>query len=278
MTDAKAGKTRKKHSKTFRVLVTLIIVLGVFELVAFGAIAYYVSDYYRADADAEAALKSAPGIQVRMTDDWIEFDPSSRSQTGTCARPADNETPSGEDISESVKDTGIIFYPGGKVEYTAYAPLMKDFAKKGYFCALVKMPFNLAVLDANAARDVKEAHPEITRWIIGGHSLGGVMAAKYAAISDFDGLFLLAAYTTTNMSDKDIDVVSVYGDRDSVLDMDDYAANKKNLPPDTVERVIKGGNHSQFGSYGLQEGDSKAAISAEDQRQQAVNYVTENMN
>ena len=243
----------KKRSKTFKVLIVLIIALGVFELAAFGALAYYISDYSHADAEAEAALKSTSDVRVSMSDDWIEFIPSDAS------------------------DTGIVFYPGGKVEYTAYAPLMMDFAEKGYFCAVVKMPFNLAVLDSNAAKEVKEAHPEITKWIIGGHSLGGVMAAKYAAISDFDGLFLLAAYSNTDLSDKDIPVVSIYGDADSVLNMQDYSANKKNLPPDTVEYVIKGGNHSQFGSYGLQEGDGAAGISADEQRAQAVDTIISNM-
>ena len=243
----------KKRSKTFKVLIVLIIALGVFELAAFGALAYYISDYSHADAEAEAALKSTSDVRVSMSDDWIEFTPSDAS------------------------DTGIVFYPGGKVEYTAYAPLMMDFAEKGYFCAVVKMPFNLAVLDSNAAKEVKEAHPEITKWIIGGHSLGGVMAAKYAAISDFDGLFLLAAYSNTDLSDKDIPVVSIYGDADSVLNMQDYSANKKNLPPDTVEYVIKGGNHSQFGSYGLQEGDGAAGISADEQRAQAVDTIISNM-
>ena len=244
---------KKKRSKTFKVLIGLIIALGVFELVAFGAIAVYLSDYSHADTTAEAALKSGHGVRVSTADDWTEFIPT------------------------DPKDTGIVFYPGGKVEYTAYAPLMQDFAKEGYFCALVKMPFNLALLDTNAAKDVKEAHPEITHWIIGGHSLGGAMAAKYAAISDFDGLFLLAAYTTADMSDKDIPVVSVYGDADGVLNMDDYAANKSNLPADTVECVIKGGNHSQFGSYGLQEGDGEASISAEKQRAQTVQLVLDNI-
>jgi len=267
---------KKKRSKTFKVLVGLIIVLGVFELAAFGALAYYISDDYDADADAEKALKSSSGVRVIMAEDWIEFAPSARSQAVKCDRPAAGSQAS-DAFGSNASDTGIIFYPGGKVEYTAYAPLMQGFAKEGYFCALVKMPFGLAVFDTNAAKDVKEAHPEISHWVIGGHSLGGAMAAKYSAISDFDGLFLLAAYTTTDMSDKDIPVVSVYGDADGVLNMDDYAANKSNLPADTVECVIKGGNHSQFGSYGLQEGDGEANISAEKQRAQTVRLVLGNI-
>jgi len=249
------AKNKKKHSRIFKIFIALLIALGVFELAAFGALAFYLSDYEHADADAESAMKSGDGVQVIKTDDWIEF------------------TPSGE----SKSDTGIIFYPGGKVEYTAYAPLMRDFAEEGYFCAVVKMPFNLALFDKNAAKDVKEAHPEITDWIIGGHSLGGVVAANYAAISDFDGLFLLAAYPSTDLSDKDIKTASAYGDADGVLNMDEYEASKSNLPPDLKEYVIAGGNHSQFGSYGLQDGDGKASISAEDQREQTVSFVLDTL-
>lgn len=252
-----AKKERKKRSKTFKVLVGLIIVLGVFELVAFGALAVYISDYYHADAKAEAAMEATEDVSVFVKDDWVEF------------------MPANTDADKA--DTGIVFYPGGKVEYTAYAPLMQKFAEEGYFCAVVKMPFNLAVLNSNAAKDVKEAHPKITNWIIGGHSLGGVMAAKYAAISDFDGLFLLAAYANTDLSDKDIPVVSVYGSADGVLNMDEYEASKSKLPADLIEHVIQGGNHAQFGSYGLQEGDGEATIPAESQRAQAVQIVLEDL-
>ncbi len=251
------AKNKKPHSRIFKVFIALLIALGVFELAAFGALAFYLSDYEHADADAEAAMKSGHGVQVTRTDDWVEFAP--------------------DKSAADAADTGIIFYPGGKVEYTAYAPLMRAFASEGYFCAVVKMPFNLALLDKNAAKDVREAHPEITKWIIGGHSLGGVVAANYAAISDFDGLFLLAAYSSTDMSDKDIKTASAYGDADGVLNMDEYEASKSNLPPDLAEYVIAGGNHSQFGSYGLQKGDGKATISPEDQREQTVRFILDTL-
>lgn len=249
------AKNKKKHSKTFKIFIALLIALGVFELAAFGALAFYISDYEHADADAQVALKSGSGVQVVKTEDWVEFTPAGGSEL----------------------TTGIIFYPGGKVEYTAYAPLMRDFAEQGYFCAVVKMPFNLALFDKNAAKDVREAHPEMENWIIGGHSLGGVVAANYAAISDFDGLFLLAAYPSTDLSDKNIKTASAYGDADGVLNMDEYEASKSKLPPNLAEYVIAGGNHSQFGSYGLQEGDGKASISAEDQREQTVRFVLDTL-
>ena len=264
---------KKKHSKMFKLLVGLLIALGVFELAAFGALAYYLSDYSHADATAEKALKSTDAVTVVDTDDWIEFTPAAAAGDSDAADVSDSDATDAGDSGM----TGIVFYPGGKVEDAAYAPLMMDFAEKGYFCAVVHMPFNLAILDSNAAKDVKDAHPEITNWLIGGHSLGGLMAAKYAAISDFDGLFLLASYSNTDLSDKQIAVVSVYGDKDGVLNMNDYNSAKSNLPPDTIEYVIKGGNHAQFGSYGAQDGDGKATISADDQRAETVKAVLENI-
>ena len=46
---------------------------------------------------------------------------------------------------------GFIFYPGGKVGYTAYAPLILALAEQDILCVLLEMPFNLAVLDSLAA-------------------------------------------------------------------------------------------------------------------------------
>ncbi len=74
---------------------------------------------------------------------------------------------------------GLIFYPGGKVEYTAYQPLMAACAERDILCVLVEMPFNLAVFDINAADGIQEQYPEVGHWYIGGHSLGGSMAASY---------------------------------------------------------------------------------------------------
>ena len=91
--------------------------------------------------------------------------------------------------------SGLIFYPGGKVEYTAYAPLMRACAQRGIFCVLLKMPWNLAVLDVNAADGITQQYPDIDAWYLGGHSLGGAMAANYAAShsGEFDGLILLVS-------------------------------------------------------------------------------------
>ena len=92
--------------------------------------------------------------------------------------------------------TGFIIYPGGRVDYRSYAPLAHSIANEGYLTIVVPMPFNLAVFGANAANDVIKSYPEITSWAIGGHSLGGTMAAQYTYQnpSKIQGLVLWAAY------------------------------------------------------------------------------------
>ncbi len=173
---------------------------------------------------------------------------------------------------------GIIFYPGGKVEYTAYAPLMQKLAEEDILCIVPKMPLNLAVLDVDAAEDIMKQYPEIDKWYIGGHSLGGSMAASYAAENpeNFEGLLLLAAYSTEDLSDTSMDVYSVYGSEDLVLNMEKYEEYRSNLPEDVYELIIEGGNHAGFGSYGAQEGDGEAAITASAQIEAAVNFFTNN--
>ncbi len=164
-------------------------------------------------------------------------------------------------------ERGFIFYPGGRVAPTSYAPLLRALAEDGWLCVLVEMPFDLAVLNMNAAAGIPERFPEIDSWTIGGHSLGGAMAAGYAAKhpEDYDALILLAAYSTQDLTDSDLRVVSLYGENDGVLNREKYEQYRKNLPADTIEKIIPGGNHALFGDYGAQKGDGEASISAEEQ-------------
>lgn len=182
-----------------------------------------------------------------------------------------------EDMSyntESVS-SGITFYPGGKVEYTAYEPLMRKLASKGILCVLVKMPCNLAVLDMNAANGIQEEFPDIHNWYIGGHSLGGAMAASYVAkhTSEYKGLVLLGAYSTKDISSSGLKVLSVYGSEDKVLNKDKYESNKTNLPQDYKEYVIYGGCHAYYGMYGQQKGDGTATITNTLQIDKTADYI-----
>ncbi|MGN1033773.1 MAG: alpha/beta hydrolase, partial [Intestinibacter sp.] len=160
---------------------------------------------------------------------------------------------------DSNSKTGFIFYQGGKVEAEAYKPILSKLAEKGICCVLVEMPYNLAVFDSNAAGDIMKDFQKIENWYIGGHSLGGAMASSFAAEHqrDLKGLVLLAAYPTDKL---EIPVLSIYGSEDGVLNKEKYKASI-DLAENLTEIVIKGGNHAQFGNYGEQSGDGKAAIS-----------------
>ena len=172
---------------------------------------------------------------------------------------------------------GLIFYPGGKVQYEAYSPLMEACAERGILCVLVHMPFNLAVFSPNAAEGIAEQYPQAERWYIGGHSLGGVMACSYAAshAGELDGVALLAAWSTADLSECGLSALTITGTNDGVLNREKLEQNRSHLPEDARFISIEGGNHAQFGSYGPQSGDGTAAVSPETQWEQTSNAIVE---
>ncbi len=242
----------KKKRKIYIWLCAIALVLALI----IGACAIYLSDYYIADTDAISAFAPMDRVSIRELDDGIlAFEPE-------CATK------------------GLIFYPGGKVAYTAYQPLMAACAERGILALLVEMPFNLAVFDLNAADGIQELFPEIDSWYIGGHSLGGSMAASYLSghTQDFDGLVLLGSYSTANLSETSLNVLSVYGSEDRILNREKYEKNKENLPGDFTEIIIEGGNHAGFGMYGTQNGDGTPTITGEQQIYITAEHILELFN
>lgn len=235
----------KKQTK-----VILAVCLAFLLLLGIGGYTY-VADYYHADEAALAAMAyQIDDVQIKEDGNVTWFVPQEPT-------------------------AGLIFYPGGKVEHTAYAPLLWACADQGLLCALVRIPGNLAVLDANAADGLQEKYPKIMTWYIAGHSLGGAMAANYAAAhSDkYNGLILLAAYSTKDLTQTPLRVLSIYGSEDGVMNRESYKKNWANLPADTVEVILEGGCHAQFGSYGSQDGDGIPTISGEEQIQQTAGVI-----
>lgn len=237
---------QKNSKKILRFILAILLVL----IICCGI---YVSDYYHADDEAIGKFAYSDTIVIEEIEE------------GGLTYTPDNAS------------TGFIFYPGGKVEYTAYEPLMLACAERGIFCVLVKMPFNLAVLDINAADGIPEQFPEIANWYIGGHSLGGSMAATYLSKhqNEFAGLILLGSYSTSDISHTGLDVLSLYGSEDTVLNAQKYEKNKSNLPPAFTEFVIDGGCHAYFGMYGAQDGDGIPTISNEEQIQITADKIME---
>ena len=229
-------------------IITTSVVLAIAIIV--GACAIYLGDYYRADNEAIGTFLTQGATWKEEPDGAVVFNPEGATK-------------------------GLIFYPGGKVEHTAYIPLMQACAEKGILCVLIEMPFNLAVFDINAADDIQKEYPEIESWYIGGHSLGGSMAASYLAehAQDYDGLILLGSYSTADLSASDLTVLSVFGSEDMVMNREKYEENKSNLPDDFTECVIDGGCHAYFGMYGAQDGDGTPLITNEEQIRLTVENI-----
>ncbi|MDD6806985.1 MAG: alpha/beta hydrolase [Oscillospiraceae bacterium] len=181
---------------------------------------------------------------------------------------------------------GFIFYPGGKVGFDSYNELLSKIAKEGYFCVVMGMPVNLAVLHPSRAdkflKKYKELYPNIENWYIGGHSLGGTIACKHAVArpNTYKGVVFLAAYPDKNddMNGTGMKVLSMYGSKDNVFNMGRYTEYHHNFPEDFEEIIIEGANHGQFGNYGFQKGDNEADISHEEQIGFTAKKIVEFMN
>ena len=239
--------TDKRKRKLFINIAAVLFAL----VITVVACAIYLGDYYRADEGAVAVFSGEEHITVSVSDGGnVIFEPQDAT-------------------------SGVIFYPGGKVEHHAYEKLLAELAREGILCVIVKMPFNLAVLNMNAADGIREEYPEIEKWYIGGHSLGGSMAASYLKknADDYEGLILLGSYSTADLSESDLAVLSVYGSEDKVMNREKYEKNKSNLPGDFTEIVIEGGCHAHFGMYGAQDGDGTPTISNQEQ----ISLTTENI-
>ena len=170
--------------------------------------------------------------------------------------------------------TGFIFYPGGRINYIAYAPYAHEIAAQGYLVIIVQMPLNLAVFGINQANDVISSYPNVTSWAIGGHSLGGSMAAQYIQDNPgkVEGLALWASYPPSgvDLSKSEIAVTSIHGSNDGLVSPQQITDSLRQLPLCTVMVEIEGGNHAQFGWYGTQSGDNRATISHQEQQDKTV--------
>lgn len=233
---------RKKTWKLAAAAVGLAAAMGI------GGLLWYVNDVYPGVGTAHF-LESSETVTVQKVEEGWFFDGA-----GT--------------------QGALIFYPGAKVETEAYAPLLHRIAEGGLDCFLVEMPCHLAFLGRDKADAILQKY-EYENWYLAGHSLGGAMAASYAEThaEQLDGLILLAAYSVSDLTETGLQVLSVYGSEDAVVNRGKIEEGRTLVPETYVEQVIEGGNHAQFGSYGEQKGDGRAAIDAETQQEETARLI-----
>ena len=223
--------------------VVLLVVLSV----------WYVNDYYRSDEIVQQCFALEDGVEIKEIEQGLLIDGPGTEQA-------------------------IIFYPGAKVEYTAYLPLFYQVAELGTDVFLTKMPCNFAFLGKNRGDEILNKY-DYKHWYMAGHSLGGAMAAMYSAehLDSLEGLILLGAYPTVPMQADGFSVLSIYGSEDLVLNKESFEQGRSFMPKEYTELCIEGGNHAQFGNYGVQKGDGTATLSPEEQQRQTVEAICEMM-
>ena len=236
-------RRRLQNKMPFSLHIIISLLAGVMLCLVAGF--FYLNIHYSAEEEALAVLSDPDGATVTKIDGGYRVDGP------------------GERVA-------MIFYPGAKVDTEAYLPLMKRIADNGVDCFLADMPLRLALLNKNAA-DQFISHYSYDCWLLGDHSMGGMVAAGYAAQhpDKVDGVVLLAAYPNEKMNDA-AGLLSIYGTEDGVLNRKAYEKPKPLFPPLFTEIVMNGGNHSQFGSYHLQSDDGEASITASEQQAQTA--------
>ena len=238
----------KKGSKSALIIMGVVLLLGVTGFITWGLTPLGPTN------EALAAMESNANVTVRDNGNFVVFTPTS-----------------------NIPITGFIFYPGGHVDYRSYAPVAQEIARRGYMVSIVQMPLSLAIFGISRADEVIAAYPDMRYWVVGGHSLGGSMAASYAHnhSDKVQGLVFWASYpvTSDDLSSTSLKGLSTYGSNDQVLNRDNFNATLALLPQGTIMQAIQGGNHAQFGNYGLQPGDGAATISEADQQMQAADLT-----
>jgi len=215
---------------------------------------YYVSDISYTDDTALTILSSNGSYTVMDTSNYITFTPTANKSS-----------------------TGIIFYPGAKIQPESYSVIASKLATNGYTTIIVKMPFNLAIFGENKANNVITEHKEISKWVIAGHSLGGVFASDYAVNhqDEIKGVIYLAAYPNTNASNATFKALSIRGSLDGLATSKEISDNINKFPVNTTFVTINGGNHANFGDYGMQVGDNNSTITRQEQQNMTVGYILE---
>ena len=185
-------------------------------------------------------------------------------------------TPVGDSIDLPVSPTGLVFVPGARVEAHAYMWQLSGVVEQYGVTVLITEPtLNLAFFDTRSLDQFTTAAPNVDRWFVGGHSLGGVRACLMTPDSAAEGLVLFGSYCANDQSDSGLTVLSVAGENDGLSTSANIEQNANLLPSDARFVAIEGANHASFGDYGPQAGDGERTITSGEMRAELTAMLCE---
>jgi predicted alpha/beta-hydrolase family hydrolase len=214
----------------------------------------YLANSFRTQGVDRKALQDSKAVSVHNREETLEFTPVS-----------------------ATSKAALVFLCGSGVAAQAYAPLLRPIAERGHSVFIVKLPYRFAPLESHKQTAVERVHrvivqhPDIKKWVLAGHSLGGALACRVVK-AEPQAVSALVLIGTTHPKEEDLSglsmpVTKVYATLDGVAPLEKVNANRRLLPANTKWVEIKGGNHSQFGHYGHQLQDGRATISREAQQE-----------
>ena len=160
---------------------------------------------------------------------------------------------------------------GAFIPEGSYIPVMAGLAEKGYTCFLPHHPLNFATLGNEITEKIRKDNPQIKKWYIAGHSMGGSMALEDVLEHPeiFSGLIFMGSFAGRDITASGVPVLLLFAENDGVCVYESHKKYRVNCPADTEEYVIAGGNHAGFGDYKKQMFDGEASITPEEQHRKA---------
>ncbi|MED3787704.1 alpha/beta hydrolase [Peribacillus frigoritolerans] len=225
------------------ILVSIILLM----IIAFGAFYIWSEQTYKPSDELYALVGKG---DIKKENGFVTFEPT------------------------KTKKVGIVLYPGAKVEPEAYGYYAKELSKEGYTVVIPNVRFIFALFDKNKATEAKDTYPEVEKWYVAGHSLGGVAASAFAYENpkEVEGIILLGSYPSdsNDFSKMKVPMLSLYAEHDGLSTVEKILKTKHLLSKEANMHKIAGGNHGQFGVYGKQKGDNEATISAKKQQEEMI--------
>jgi len=173
-------------------------------------------------------------------------------------------------------DIGFIIFSGAKIDERAYAYIAKLLHDEGHTVVIPKQLFHLSMFGTKHGTEIMDANPGIEKWILIGHSLGGVPVSRIAASQpdSLIGVVFLATYASADLSGLDIAAIRITAENDGVMNNESMEKYDRNLPADTENIMMEGANHQGFAAYRSVSGrDGEASFSWQEQNEKSVRLI-----